>query len=264
MPSLDLTGAAAEVVRVIRSVLPVFTHERDRPERIGSCLLVQVDGHSFVLTAAHVIEGIQQTTRRFTVAAGGQLFAIHGERFVTPPDDATDIGLIPLRRPLVELLVARGAEFLGPEQIDEAEQAEGTDVINTLSHTYFALGFPASRAQSNIRHAQKKIHVKGHAIRLTLAPTNTYPSGLSKAQHMLLDYDTRKILLEGRSVNPPSVQGMSGGGIFRFRRRRPDTTKLVGVLIEHHKDARVLVGTRAAVAMAVAREVITRHPDAFL
>src|SRR5262249_17500642 len=158
---------------------------------------------------------------------------IHRDRFVTRPEDAADIGLIPLRKPLVDLFMERGAEFLGPETIDEAEQADGTDIINMLAHTYFAVGFPASRSLSRIQHAQRKIHLKAHAPRLTLAPTQTYPPGLSKDRHILLDYNLREILLEGRSVNPPAVQGMSGGGIFRFRRQDPDTTKLVGVLIEH-------------------------------
>jgi hypothetical protein len=264
MRSLDLTGADPEVVRVIRSVLPVFTHERDRPERIGTCLLIRLEGHAFVLTAAHVIDDVQRTKRRFTVAVGGTLFAIQRDRFVTRPEDPTDIGVIPLRRPLVELFSARGAQFLAAEEIDETDRAEGTDIVNTLAYTYFALGFPASRSQSRIQHAQKKIHVKGHAIRLTLAPTVTYPTGLSRADHILLDYNSREILLEGRSVNPPAVQGMSGGGIFRFLRRNPDTTKLVGVLIEHHKDSCVLVGTRAAAAICIAREVIASYPGAFL
>jgi hypothetical protein len=75
---------------------------------------------------------------------------------------------------------------------------------------------------------------------------------------------TREILLEGRSINPPTVQGMSGGGIFWFRRRTPETTKLVGVLIEHRNNSCGLVGTRAAAAMSVARGVLASHPDAFL
>jgi hypothetical protein len=72
-PGLDLTAAPPEVALVIRAVLPVFTHERERPERIGTWILVRAEGHAFILTAAHVIQDIQRTTQRFTVAIGGRL-----------------------------------------------------------------------------------------------------------------------------------------------------------------------------------------------
>jgi hypothetical protein len=260
---LEFADAPPEVVRVIRAILPVFTHESDRPERVGTCILVELQGHAFILTAAHVVHHVQSTTRRFTVAIGGELIAVHRDRFVTRQHDAADIGLIPLRPEVVKVFLDMGGAFLDEASIDETEQGDGTDFLNSLTWAYFAVGFPASRSQSRIQHTERKIHVKTYSVRLTLAPTNTFPAGLSKEQHLLLDYDPREILLEGRSVNPPMVQGMSGGGIFRFRRRQPETTKLVGVLIERHKNARVLAGTRAGLAMSLARDVMSTYPHAF-
>ena len=262
-PGLELSAADPEVAQVIRAILPVFNNERERPERVGTCVLIRVHDHAFVVTAAHVIDDIQGSTGRFTVAIGGKLITIHRDRFVTPPQDAADVGLVPLRPPVVNAFLQSGGLFLDGDSIDENEKADGKDVLNTLAHTYFAVGFPASRSQSRIHHAQRKIHVKTYSIGLTLAPTDSYPIGLERDQHILLDYDPKEILLEGRSVNPPMVQGMSGGGIFRFRRWQPETAKLVGILIEQHKDARVLAGTRASVALSLAREIIARYPDAF-
>ena len=66
------------------------------------------------------------------------------------------------------------------------------------------------------------------------------------------------MLLYGRPHNPPKVQGISGGGVFRLRRRQPETTQLVGILIEHHRAARAMVGTRAAVVATLARELVGR------
>jgi hypothetical protein len=62
---------------------------------------------------------------------------------------------------------------------------------------------------------------------------------LSKDRHLLLDYATNEILLSGKRINPPNVRGMSGGGVFTFRRKHPETIKLVGIMIEHHKVDRV-------------------------
>ena len=200
----------------------------------------------------------------FTFAVGGQLLRIRTNRFVTPPNDSADIGLISIPSEAAKTINDTGGVFLDAEMIDEVEKADGLDDLNTFANCYFAVGFPASRARSQIRHREKKIHLRTFSVRLTLAPTVDYPDGFSKDEHLLLDYAADEVLLGGQPVNPPKVQGMSGGGIFRFRRRRPETTKLVGILIEHHKAARVMVGTRVAVVAALAREVITRHPNTFL
>jgi hypothetical protein len=125
------------------------------------------------------------------------------------------------------------------------------------------VGFPASRSQTRIQHGAKKIHVKTFSVNLTLAPTNDYPEGLSHDQHLLLDFAPDEILESGRHVQPPKVQGISGGGVFRSPRRQPEATMFVGVLIEHHKAARVMVATRAAVVAAHARAIIARHPETF-
>jgi hypothetical protein len=256
-------GADPEVLLVIRSVLPVFDHERQRPERVGSCVLLRIDKHPFIVTAAHVIEDIDRSGGHFTVAVGGKLIALHRDRFTTPHDHPADIGLIPLRPRTAVALTQNGGVFLDREQFVEREIASGTDISQMLANTYFAVGFPASRSYSRIQHAQNRIHVKTYSVRLTLAPTDIYPEGLSHRTHLLLDYAPHEIVLAGRRVNPPTVQGMSGGGAFRFHRRRPETTRLVGILIERHRTARVIAATRAAVVAELARAVIALHPDAF-
>lgn len=261
---IDLTNADPEVALVIRSVLPVFTHESERPERVGTCVLARIDRHSFIVTAAHVIEEAHRSTGRFTITVGGQLVTIHRDRFITPPGRGADIGLIPMRAETVTFICNRGGAFLDAEMMDETEKADGTDLLNTFAHTYFALGFPASRSYSRVDHREKKIHLKTFSVRLTLAPTTEYPEGLSTDNHLLLDYAANEVLLQGRRTNPPMVQGISGGGVFRFSRRAPHTTKLVGILIEYHKNARVMAATRVGVVGSLAREVIAQHSDAFL
>jgi hypothetical protein len=259
----DLSDGAPETVQIIRSLLPVFTYENERPQSLGTCVLVRIEGRSFVLTAAHVIAEAQMSRRRFAVAIGGKLVTLHHDAFVSRPEDPSDIGLIPLRDRDATLFSSIGGVFLDEEMIDETEEGDGLDVLNMLEHTYFAVGFPASKSYSWVRQREGKIRVKSHTTCATLAPTRSYPEGLSQDKHILLDYDRREIVVEGRSVTPPTTLGMSGGGIFRFRRRQLDTIRLVGILIEYHKDANVMAGTRASVAMDLGREVVWQHPDAF-
>ena len=179
---------------------------------------MRVHDHAFVVTAAHVVDVIQRGTGRFTVAIGGKLITIRRDRFVTRPNDIADIGLIPLRPPVVNAFVQSGALFLDGDSIDENEDADGQDVSNTLAHTYFAVGFPASRSQSRIQHAQRKIHVKTYSIRLTLAPTDSYPIGLERESNTsywtLIERETQDTGLGRRGsrsgqVNPSPMRNIS-------------------------------------------------------
>jgi hypothetical protein len=40
--------------------------------------------------------------------------------------------------------------------------------------------------------------------------------GMSQADHLLLDFDHKEIVVEERRANPPKLQGVSGGGIFHI------------------------------------------------
>jgi len=42
--------------------------------------------------------------------------------------------------------------------------------------------------------------------------------GMSQADHVLLDFDHKEIVLGERRVNPPRLQGVSGGGVFHISR----------------------------------------------
>lgn len=254
--------ADPETLLVIRSVLPVFT-ESHRPERVGTCVLANIDGYPFIVTAAHVLHEIKRLDGRFTVAVGKQLFTLESSQFSTRPDDRADVGLIPSPSEMATTFVRHGARFLNGDVIDEIERGDGLDIGHLLTNVYFVVGFPASQSQTRIQHWSKKINVKTFSVSLTLAPTNDYQEGLSSDRHLLLDFAPEEILLSKRPHNTPQVQGISGGGVFRLRRRQPETTKLVGILIERDKSARVIVGTRMAVVAMLARDIIARHPEAF-
>jgi hypothetical protein len=99
-------------------------------------------------------------------------------------------------------------------------------------------------------------------VKLTLGAS--YPDGISPHEHLVLDYDENQIVQDGERKQPPAVYGVSGGPIFRFKRQEPDNMKLVGIAIEHHKQERIIVGTKIMVAARLARDVIERHPDALL
>lgn len=261
---IDLAAAPPEIALIHAAVLPVFDRPRGRPEAVGTCVLAKIDGHGFILTAGHVLVDIYQAEGQFTVGLGGKTYAFHQERLATLPDDPDDTGLIPLTPVHVAAMEAVGGAFLDESMMDEGENASGLDHHNLITNVYAVLGFPGSRSRSRIQHAKKHIKAKSFSASVTLAPTSTYPDGLTHETHILLDYDQRGIVQGGHRVIPPGVHGMSGGGVFRFRRGQPKTIKLVGILIEQHKALGILAGTRIATVANFARAIIANRPGAFL
>src|SRR5262245_54606637 len=89
--------------RLLDSVLPLFLEtERGRPDRIGSCVLVRVDGNHFAFTAGHVIRDHRACLLWAAPASNARLQPLPcAIGFHTPaPDDSPndlDIGLLPLR-----------------------------------------------------------------------------------------------------------------------------------------------------------------------
>lgn len=254
---LDLSNLSPAMALIIRSVLPVFTNHTDRPEHYGTCVLVELDGHPLIVTAAHVIEETRKPANRFTVAVGGRLVTpLSRKALFTAPDNPMDIGVIPLSALQRDGFIEGGGVFLGAEMLDESEKGDGADNQNTLANVYLPVGFPITR--SRIQHSQLKIGLKTFSARVTLAPL--YPASIATTDQIVLEYEN--LLLEGRKVDPPKLTGMSGGGVFRYQRRHPETIKLVGILTSHEKRPRLMIGTKWGVAARIAREFIARYPEA--
>jgi hypothetical protein len=87
---IDFTDADPEIILVIRSVLPVFTGEDHRPARAGTCVLARIDGHHFIVTAAHVVEDVNKGTGPFSIGVGGALYSGFTTAFISTAHGAAD------------------------------------------------------------------------------------------------------------------------------------------------------------------------------
>ncbi|MBY0496903.1 MAG: hypothetical protein K2Y23_22055 [Cyanobacteria bacterium] len=78
-----------------------------------------------------------------------------------------------------------------------------------------------------------------------------YAAGaLDEGVHLAIDYDERDINRGGKRVVPPRLQGVSGGGMFRFN-GLSDEIKLVAIAVEHRRNERIIVGTRIDVVLGL-------------
>jgi hypothetical protein len=85
--------------RIQNAVCPIYgLDDRDRPQLIGSSILLRVSIHSFLITAAHVLDANNRTT--LYVGGPAELVQLAGSSYrVKPPtsgrkDDSLDFGFV--------------------------------------------------------------------------------------------------------------------------------------------------------------------------
>jgi len=240
--------------RLQESVAPLFIGDSNgQPDRIGSCVLVRLDSEFFVFTAAHVIHGAGEA-RLFAPSEGSG-----GKLQPLPPctahlrfsggDDDLDIAVLGL--PAHQLGCFQQRVFLSGNEIDQHDRPDDLG----LASFYFVLGYSASTTQVQVSTAKRHIHQRSFHCRTgPVAPAEYLTEQLSLADHIALDFDHKEIVIRGTRVNPPKLQGVSGGGIFHISRKTMQGP-LVAIATQNRRNSRLIVGTRIKHFLAVVREL---------
>ncbi|TPG16434.1 hypothetical protein EAH87_14480 [Sphingomonas koreensis] len=203
-------GAATSAFRT--SVRPIFgATVRNTAEQIGSCVLLEVDGHRFVVTAAHVIDKNVRTTLYIggsdvlvpMMAAFGATTAPRGNRDL----DHYDFAFAPLD---ADTITALGAvHFL--------TAAEILPSVSTQRRLFTALGYPNSQ--------NKRVNVAAKTVPCKLYPYSSVHRldrklatklKLTGQHHLFIDHRDHAADENGQKSLAISPKGMSGG------RRRGD------------------------------------------
>ncbi len=234
--------------RLAHSVLPLFLKDyQGRPVRIGSCVLVRVGSRPYAFTAGHVLKE----------AGSSKLFASPGPKGKLSPLPYTsrrygglslDVGVLPLHDN--ELGPFAECAFLPGDEIDENDEPE----FNGIRESYFLFGYPASRTQVKVSSTPRHIHQRSFQLSTTPPDADAYDKeGIPRLDYALLEFDHKNVLVEGKIQAPPRLQGVSGGGIFRFN-RRTSRGHLIAIAIEHRKSSRLIGGTRIKHFLNLARD----------
>jgi hypothetical protein len=238
-------------------VVPLFIGNRDgQPDRIGSCVLVRLDSDLFAFTAAHVIRE----------AASARLFAPSegrgGKLLPLPPCTAhlsssgsyTDLDVGVLGLPARQLGPFQQRVFLSGAAIDQNDRPDDQG----LASFYFVLGYSASRTQVKVSRAERHIHQRSfHCSTSPVAAAEYLQEEMPQADHILLDFDHKEVVIQGRRVDPTKLQGVSGGGIFHIS-RETKRTELVAIATQNRRSSRLIVGTRIKHFLAMVRELKAR------
>jgi len=237
----------AAVKELLPSVHPIYlVNERFGPEQTASCILFSEDNIHLLITAGHVFDNLQGSA----VYVGGEKRLVHlkGQHYRTRPDgraesDKYDLAFVELDEEALSCL--GNVRFLHSSDLDPNDVA-------AKGHYYLVLGYPATK--------NKRINYESYK-----APHNLYIYSASspalekyrrlsilEETHILLDFDKKMIADKANKlVNPPKLQGISGGGIWRIRDYTdvaslagPSPRKLVGIVIEGHPMQKIIMGVR--------------------
>jgi len=240
--------------RLQESVVPLFIGDSDgHPGRIGSCVLVRLDSDFFAFTAAHVIREVGDA-RLFAPSEGRG-----GKLLPLPPCTAhlrssgrdNDLDVAVLVLPARQLGCFQQRVFLSGKEIDQDDRPDDQWVASF----YFVLGYSASRTQVQVSRVRRHIHQRSfHCCTGPVSQAEYLEEQLSQADHIALDFDHREIVIGGTRVNPPKLQGVSGGGVFHISRETKDGP-LVAIATQNRRSSRLIVGTRIKHFLAVVREL---------
>jgi hypothetical protein len=240
--------------RLLESVVPLFIDDSvGQLDRIGSCVLVRLDSDFFAFTAAHVVRDVGSALLLApSEGRGGKLLPL-------PPctahlnssgrDSDLDVGVLVLSAN--QLGPFRQHVFLASTEIDQDDRPDDQG----LASFYFVLGYSASRTQVKVSKAKRRINQQSfHCSTYPVEAAEYLQAGMSQANHMLLDFDHKETVIGVKRVNPPKLQGVSGGGIFHISR---DTKQgpLVVIATQNRRSSRLIVGTRIKHFLALVREL---------
>ena len=170
---------------------------------------------------------------------------------LTLAEDQSDLDVAVLVLPANNLRPFQQRVFLADTEIDQDDQpdAGGPFVF------YLVFGYSASRTQVKVSPADRKIEQKSLHVPSSPVSAGEYlQEEVSQSDHLLLNYDHKEIVIGGRRVCPPRLQGVSGGGVFYISR---DTYQgpLVAIATQNRRNSRLIVGTRVKHFLALARKL---------
>lgn len=239
----------------VASVRPISGgRERDGlPEHVGTCILLHVEGHRILATAAHIVDQFAQRGSLFvggplgaspvplprqikaTTAPGGNRRADHYDlAFCEVPESA---------------LPAMGkVEFLSSDRFSQNR-------TTTAGRQYTALGYAISRNEDAFDHLARTIT---HRRSIYTASVDPMPKlaqklGVTGEDHLFLRYSKYARDTAGRKMNAINPEGFSGGALLdlgdfsspTILTRAPGASaRLSGMLIEYHRHYSAIVAVR--------------------
>jgi hypothetical protein len=250
--------AGTAIAALLPSVRPLAVPDPSGLEPIpaGSAVLLWHRGNRYVVTAAHVVE-LYRNSAYYMGPEGPWVelpmpFVVSVAKDATRKDDHFDFAFQRIDDTLADQL--SGCVFLTANQIETHDNVQ----FGTPRAKYLALGWPLNRIEykrySNTTRLKNLSYIGGIASLQEYRTAKLVPK-----TNVVIDFDYQNVVGRSGLHTAPSVEGLSGGGMFRFRsvERLGDVSppKLAAITIEQRRRERLMVGVRIDVVLAA----IDRH-----
>ena len=227
-------------------VLPIWRAGSSKhPECIGTGTLVFLNGHCYLLSAAHVFEALRGND--FYVYAVDRFEPIEKvpialsaltEKFSLRREDPFDIGAALLPNNVIDRINGR-AVFITPEMVSH-HQLSPNDTL------YRVLGFPSGKNErmwEKHRHGGKSFQSHVYQIKTTDVGTTFFPQEpFVREYHLPLDFNQNIVLdEEGKEFKPPDMHGISGGLVIA---EGVNTTRPEAIVIQKNIKKNSLISVR--------------------
>jgi len=266
-----LRKRSSEAERVFRSsVRPMYRNSdtNPKPEHIGSCILLNVDGQPILSTAAHVLDNLTEGYSLYVGGHGGThpVLIRGGVLGATPkPDggrrrDHFDCGFWRIPEEAVQELGA--VEFLDASRLSD----NSADVDRRY---YMAMGYRLSANKSAIDHGAKTIgnRLSRYSGSVVEIPKLAEELGVSGAEHMFLTFPKYAQDEDDRRITAFGPVGFSGGPLLdlgdftvveAYAPETPYRAALSGIMIEQYPQFRAMVGVKIGFIVDGIRQRLSR------
>ncbi|OJW80263.1 MAG: hypothetical protein BGO69_05375 [Bacteroidetes bacterium 46-16] len=261
-----------ETAKRVAKVTPqLFTFKDIAADTIqphGSSVLFKANNTHYMLTARHCVHQGDSLVKFGVLDAGGHLRLLSGDVFSSKGIyDEIDLALIKLQPQSVAIL-SECYKFLDVQKL--------RPTINIPDKTdYLIVGHPLSR--TSIDNKKRKLKYEPLVYISKSVPAEVYQSSYFKqaktfekfqfdrSNTILLNFNKRKsrIVAADDMTMSPDPQGISGCGIWYIQSYEiADPAEadfyLMGIIIEHDADKRLLIGTRSEVIASLLQASILK------
>ena len=243
---INIVAAAAEGQGklLLKHCVGIYlSNEEGVPGLHGSGFLLESGRSKYLVTAAHVLdeqEGADSSL--YFPISNGEFFMVEGNAYKSPKVDGRrdldkiDLAVIKLKQKCNEKL--EDENFISVDQIN-------LDFSSCDHAICIAMGYPATQ---NKRVNKKRNKVKRTPYSYTAETLRGEPFYRTKGDpysNLLIKFKKKHSQnTQGTDVTAPDPHGMSGGPLWHFDPK--GNPKLIGVLIEFHKNEGAMMSTRIA------------------
>lgn len=251
-----------------RAVRPVYAVEDRGPnprlKHAGTGVLLRIDGHPVLVTAAHVLDPLRQ---RVELSVGGlpgtHPVPIEGGivRMTAPPQgnrfkDHVDSAF--WKMPDKAVAALGNVWFVDPFRISHNRAP-------VERRYYMAMGFAQSRNRKSIDNTRRGISnlISRYSGSVIEIPALAAELGVSGADHMFLNFEKRAQAEDDATIDAFTPTGLSGGPLLDLGdfvsegAYSTDTThsaSLSGILIEYHPKHKAVVAVKIGPIVAAIKK----------